>query len=222
MSTPDESSPAPIRVFVVDDHEMVRRGLAAFLSAVDDFEWAGEAAGGEPALAAINTLAHEGRLPDVALIDLMMPGLDGVATVRRLAAAHPTVRSVVLTGFSDAARIDAVVASGAAGFLLKDASPSEVETAIRAAIRDEFYLDSAMTRRLAGLTPLPAELSTLSPRELEVLGLLGRGLSNIDLAQRLGISERTARTHVSNILAKLHVPSRTQAALLASHAGLSD
>lgn len=210
-----------LRVFVIDDHEMVRRGLQAFLSMVSDFQWVGDAADAETGLALIGEMVEKGLGPHVALIDLMLPGMDGAQAASHIAESFPDVRSIVLTGFDGADRVPALVAMGGSGFLLKDAAPEEVEAAVRAAARDEFYLDPAVARRVTQPGPERSMFESLSVREREVLQLLGKGLSNHDIAAALHISERTARTHVSSVLAKLGVGSRTQAALVAVRLELS-
>lgn len=210
-----------LRVFVIDDHEMVRRGLQSFLSLVPDFEWVGDAPDAEAGVSEIGRMAAVGHAPHVVLIDLMLPGMDGVEAAGRLAESYPEVRAIVLTGFDSSDRVPGLVARGGAGFLLKDAAPEEVEAAVRAAARDEFYLDPAVARRVAQRTPEEVALDSLSMREREVLQLVGEGLANQDIAARLHISERTARTHVSNVLTKLGVTSRTQAALIAARSGLA-
>ncbi|HAS32272.1 MAG TPA: DNA-binding response regulator [Microbacterium sp.] len=212
---------AQLRVFVIDDHQMVRRGLESFLSLVPDFEWVGDAPDAESGIARISELADAGRAPDVVLVDLMLPGMDGAEAAAWLSSAYPDVRSIVLTGFDSADRVPAIVARGGSGFLLKDAAPAEVEAAVRAAARNEFYLDPAVARRVAQRTPEQSKVERLSARERQILELLGVGLSNQDIARRLHISERTARTHVSSVLMKLGVESRTQAALIAARAGLA-
>ena len=224
----------PIRVLIVDDHAMVRRGMRDFLDLHDDLAVVGEAADGLAALEACATL-----LPDVVVMDLLMPGLDGIATTTLLKARHPSIEVVAITSFIEEDRIAAAIEAGASGFLLKDAEADDLATAIRAAHHGEVYLDPAVagivTRRLrrdargtgrgrgrpadgegpAFVTPGTSGLDTLTARETEVLGGVARGLSNRAIADELGITERTARTHVSNILAKLGLTSRTQAALLA-------
>ncbi|MER7606177.1 response regulator transcription factor [Nocardioides sp. NPDC127503] len=210
-----------ISVFVVDDHEVVRRGIASFLEFADGITFVGEASDGREALDRLGVMDAQGLLPDVVLMDLQMPRLDGAETVALIAERHPTVRTVILTSFSEVERVQAALANGASGYVLKDAASSEVEAAIRATQRDEVFIDAAvagsLTKRLRG----PGHgVGALSPRERDVLVLVGRGLSNHAIAERLSISERTARTHVSKILTKLDLSTRTQAALVAVREGL--
>ncbi|OPX13259.1 response regulator transcription factor [Mycobacterium sp. AT1] len=218
--TPDEQR-GPIRVLTVDDHAVVRRGIMSFLASIEDIEAIGEAGDGQEALEKLSAFAAHGQLPDVVLLDLKMPKMDGVETAQEISRRFPSVRIVVLTSFGEIERVHAALENGAAGYLLKDADPSEVEAAIRASTRDEVFLDAAVARQLTHQMVAPAMgLGSLSIRERDVLVLVGRGLSNKAIAIELTISERTARTHVSNLLAKLHLTSRTQAALLAVREGL--
>ena len=208
---------APITLFLVDDHDVVRRGLRAYVEVLPDLEVVGEAADGEQAIARIGALAAAGAAPDVVLMDLVLPGLDGVDTTAELLRRHPRLRVLVLTSFGGQQRVRTALAAGAAGYLLKSADVDEVATAIRAVARGEVHLDAESAGYLA---EEQAGLRALTPRELEVLGLLAEGCSNQEIARRLAITERTARTHVSNLLGKLHLGSRTQAALLAQQEGL--
>jgi len=211
----------PVRVLVVDDHAVVRRGIRAYLEALDGMEVAGEAGDGEAALDALAGLAARGRLPEVVLLDLVMPGTDGVSATARITAAHPSVRVVVLTSFGETERVHAALAAGASGYLLKSAGPDEVAAAVRAAARDEVFLDPVVARRLTRqLVSPPTGLGALTEREREVLVLVAGGRSNREIGQALVITERTARTHVSNVLRKLGLSSRTQAALVAVREGL--
>ena len=211
-----------IRVLVVDDHEVVRRGLHAFLDGEPDLEVIADADGGEEALDAFSRLDAEGRRPDVVLMDLQMTPMDGIETTRRVRDLYPGVEVVALTSFAEKERVRAALDSGAAGYLLKDSQPAEVAAAVRSAHRGEIQLDPAVTR------PLISDLksggdgvtSLLTSRELEVLRLVGAGKANKEIAADLVISERTARTHVSNVLRKIGVSSRTQAAVLAVREGL--
>jgi DNA-binding NarL/FixJ family response regulator len=210
---------------VVDDHAVVRRGLQAFLDTEPDIEVVGDAGGGADALVLLQRLAAEGRLPDVVLMDLEMEPLDGIASTRRIRGAFYGVEVVALTSFSDEDRVHAALEAGASGYLIKDADADEVAVAIRAAHRGEMQLDPAVARRL--MNSLRAETTgdpgaALTSRELEVLQLVGAGAPNKTIAARLDISERTARTHVSNILRKLGLHSRTQVALWAVRSGLAD
>jgi DNA-binding NarL/FixJ family response regulator len=213
----------PVRVFVVDDHTVVRRGLQAYLEMVDDMEVVGEAADGQEALEAIAALAAEGRPPEVVLMDLLMPGMDGVAATAAITERFPELGVVAMTSFAQADMVHGALQAGAAGYLLKDAEADEVAAAIRAARRGEVHLDPAIARQLTRslVTPRAQSVDALTEREREVLVLVAKGLSNQQIADVLVISERTARTHVSNILGKLGVASRTQAALLAIREGIA-
>lgn len=202
-----------IRVLLVDDHGVVRRGLRGYLELLDDIEVVGEADNG---LTGVELAAQ--LTPDVVLMDLVMPQLDGIAAIGRIKAAQPDVQVVALTSFIEEEKVIAALEAGASGFILKDAEADDVATAIRAAHNDEVHLDPAAARILANgmrtRSAAPA-VEPLTERELEVLALVGRGRSNKEIASDLGITERTARTHVSNILGKLGLASRTQAALYA-------
>jgi DNA-binding NarL/FixJ family response regulator len=212
---------APIRVLVVDDHAVVRRGVVAYLEAIEDLEVAGEAGNGQEALDFLARAAAHRELPDVVLMDLQMPGMDGVTATGEVVRRFPDVRVVILTSFGETERVHAALERGASGYLLKDAGPTEVDAALRAAVRDEVFLDAAVTRRLTQEMRTPrAGLGVLTAREKEVLVLVAEGQSNKDIARRLDISERTARTHVSHLLTKMGLTSRTQAALLAVKEGL--
>ena len=215
-----------IRILLVDDHAMVRRGMRDFLELHPDLEVVGEAADGSAALALVEEL-H----PDVVVMDLLMPLVDGIEATRRIKASAPEVEVVALTSFVEESRVVAAIEAGAAGFLLKDAEADDLAAAIRAAAAGEVHLDPAaaviVARRLRVGRPGAVDgddpsqrLLGLTARERDVLDGVARGLSNRAIAAELGITERTARTHVSNILAKLALSSRTQAALLAAEHGI--
>lgn len=202
-----------IRVLVVDDHGVVRRGLRGYLELLDDIEVVGEAENG---LIGVEMSAQ--LVPDVILMDIVMPQLDGIGAIERIKAAQPGVQIVALTSFIEEDKVLAAIESGASGFILKDADADDVAAAIRAAHNDEVHLDPAAARVLAKGMRTRFEqqpVESLTERELEVLSLVGHGRSNKEIATDLGITERTARTHVSNILGKLDLQSRTQAALYA-------
>ena len=215
---------APIRVLLVDDHAMVRRGMRDFLSLHDDIEVVGEAADGSDAVTRADELQ-----PDIVVMDLMMPNLDGIEATARIKAAHPELEVIALTSFIEEARVVAAIEAGASGFLLKDAEADELAAAIRAAAAGEVHLDPAVASIVARRMRDPGRggasgpddgMASLTARERDVLIRVARGLPNRQIAADLGITERTARTHVSNILAKLGLASRTQAALLAVQHGL--
>jgi DNA-binding NarL/FixJ family response regulator len=216
--TPDDV----IRVMLVDDHAIVRRGLQAYVDTVATLRVVGEAADGQQAVDRLQQWQTLGEpLPDVILMDLQMPRMGGVEATEVIARAHPEVKVVVLTSFGEVERVHAALAAGAAGYLLKDAEPEEVAVAVRAAAAGEVHLDSAVARQLTRRMAAPrVGLTSLTAREREILTLVAQGHSNRDIADRLVISERTARTHVSNVLTKLQLSSRTQAALLAIREGL--
>ena len=199
-------------MLVADDHPFVRQGLRTFLALQDDFEIAGEAADGEEAVEKVEAL-----LPDVVVMDLVMPKLDGIEAIRRIRDLSPTTRVLVLTSFLEDDKVFPAVKAGAAGYLLKDVEPADLARAIRTVMRGEALLHPSVASRLmqelSGSDASPTE--QLTERELDVLRLLARGLSNKAIALELHVSEKTVKTHVSNILAKLHLADRMQAALYA-------
>jgi DNA-binding NarL/FixJ family response regulator len=212
----------PIRVLLADDHDVVRRGLRAFLSELPDIEVVGEASDGDEVL---NYLAamDERQLPDVVVMDLVMPQRDGVSTTTELRQRYRDIEVIVLTSFVEGERVREVMQAGAKGYLVKDAAVDDIAAAIRTVRRGEVHLDPTATTRLAATLHMPpGPPPQLTDRETEILGLIGQGRSNQEIADHLVISERTVRTHVSNILGKLGLTSRTQAALFAVRAGLAD
>jgi NarL family two-component system response regulator LiaR len=207
-----------IRILVVDDHAVVREGLRAFLELQEEFEVVGEAGDGAEAV----ELAERLR-PDVVLMDLVMPGLDGVGAMQRLRERLPSSRVIVLTSFAEDDRLLPAIQAGAAGYLFKNAQPSELARAVRAAHAGEALLDPAVAARLVDAiaqAPDTEPSEQLTPREREVLELIGRGLSNKLIARELEIAEKTVKAHVGHLLAKLGVTDRTQAALYAVRAGI--
>jgi two-component system, NarL family, response regulator LiaR len=207
-----------IRVLLVDDHPVVRQGLRALLSTHEGIEVVGEADDGEAAVAAADRLS-----PDVVLMDVVMPGLDGVEALRRIGERRPQTRVVMLTSYADERRAMEAVDAGASGFLLKDASPRDVAAAIRAAHRGEAVLNPAVAAKLlAERRRPPAAHADLTARELDVLRLIARGLQNKQIAAELHVSEKTVKTHVSAILRKLGVTDRTQAAMYAVRERLAE
>jgi DNA-binding NarL/FixJ family response regulator len=212
-----------IRVLVVDDHAVVRRGLLAFLESEPDLAVVGEADGGAEALDLLARLDSDGRLPDVVVMDLKMAPVDGIVSTREIRARYSGVEVVALTSFGEEQRVYAALEAGASGYLLKDSDAGEVSAAIRAAHRGELQLDPAVARRVtlsARAGRRGALAGNLTAREREILRLLGAGKANKEIAAELSISERTVRTHVSNILGKLGLSSRTQAVLWAVREGL--
>ena len=204
----------PIRVLLVDDHAVVRRGLRSFLDLLDDMDVVGEAENGRVAVDEARRLR-----PDVILMDLLMPEMSGLEAIAAIKQGQPEVEIVAVTSFIEEEKVTSALEAGATGYLLKYAEAEEVASAIRAAYAGEVTLDPAVTRLLAQRMRArktdPEPVEPLTEREREVIALLGRGASNKDIAAELFITERTARTHVSNILGKLGLTSRTQAALYA-------
>jgi NarL family two-component system response regulator LiaR len=211
-----------IRVFITDDHAIVRKGIRALLTTEPTLEVVGEAANGADALPKIAALR-----PDVILMDLEMPELDGVETIRRLTASEPGARILVLTSFATEEKVFPAIKAGALGYLLKDSSPNELVSAIRNVYRGQSSLHPKIAWMLLRELSAPPENppaqspDPLTEREVDVLRLVARGLSNQEIAGELVISTTTVYTHVSNILSKLHLASRTQAALYALREGLA-
>ena len=223
-------APDPIRVMIVDDHAVVREGLRTFLQLQDGIEVVGEAADGEQAVARASEL-----IPDVILMDLVMPHLDGIGAMRALRERALPSRVIVLTSFLDDERLMPALQAGAAGYLLKDVEPAELARAVRVACADEAVIDPTVAARLlhtlsgdgdrdgrrgAGAVTAADAIDQLTRREREVLELIAVGHSNKRIALELGVAEKTVKTHVGHLLAKLGVADRTQAALLAVQNGL--
>ena len=207
-----------VRVLLVDDHPVVRQGLRALLSTQDGIEVVGEADDGEAAVAAAERLS-----PDVVLMDVVMPGMDGVEALRRIGERRPQTRVVMLTSYADERRAMEAVDAGASGFLLKDASPRDVAAAIRAAHRGEAVLHpSVAAKLLAERRRPPAAHADLTARDEAQHLQLARGLQNKQIAAQLHVSEKTVKTHVSAILRKLDVTDRTQAAMYAVRERLAE
>lgn len=202
----------PIRVLIADDHPVVRQGLRGFLETYADITVIAEADNGAQAVA----LALE-HVPDVILMDLLMPEMDGVEAIEQVVAASPATRIIVLTSYTEDEYLLPAMRAGAMGYQLKDADPEDLVSAIRAAARGQTTLHPSVAARLVRGVDHPGEdsLADLSERELDVLRLIARGMSNKEIAKELVISEGTVKSHVSNILSKLHLAHRTQAALYA-------
>ena len=210
----------PITVLLVDDHEMVRRGVRAFLETQPDISVVAEAGSGEEAV----RLAAE-HAPDVALMDLIMPGMDGVEATRRLTSQSPRTRVVMLTSYHDDEHVFPAIRAGALSYVLKEIGPGELAEAVRKAAAGEAVLHprvaARVVRELHGARrDEPNAFRELSNRELEVLKLIADGLNNAEIAGRLYVSEKTVKSHVSNILGKLHLADRTQAAVYAWRQGV--
>jgi two-component system, NarL family, response regulator LiaR len=209
-----------IRVLIADDHAILRKGIRALLGTEPDMEVVGEAADG------LETVARARALrPDVILMDLVMPNLDGIEATRQITAEQPGVRILVLTSFAADDKVFPAIKAGALGYVLKDSGPAELVRAIHQVHQGQPSLEPAIAlkvlRELSHPPQQPLTLDPLTERELEVLRLLAQGKSNREIAEQLVIAELTVRTHVSNILGKLHLASRTQAALYALKEGLA-
>ncbi len=210
-----------IEVLIVDDHGVVRQGLRTYLELLDDIEVIGEAENGLEAMAQVRQ--HQ---PDVVLMDLVMPEMDGIEATRQVSAISPSTRVIVLTSFADDEKVFPAIKAGATGYLLKDVSPGDLANAIRAVHAGETHLHPDITKKLVDQLasprsdprPTPDELT---PRELEVLRLIAQGKSNREIARALAISDKKVKTHVSNILSKLHLADRTQAAIFAHRHGVA-
>jgi len=210
----------PIRVLIADDHAILRKGIRALLGTEPDIEVAGETADGLETVAQAKALC-----PDVILMDLVMPNMDGIEATRRITAEQPGIRILVLTSFAADDKVFPAIKAGALGYILKDSGPSELVQAIHQVYQGQPSLEPAialkMLQELAHPPQRPPTPDPLSEREMEVLRLLAQGKSNREIAEQLVIAELTVRTHVSNILGKLHLASRTQAALYALKEGLA-
>jgi DNA-binding NarL/FixJ family response regulator len=204
-----------IRLLIADDHAVVRTGLEHLVATFDDVELVASAANGQDAVDASGL-----HRPDVVLMDLEMPVLDGIEATRRIVAADPRIAVVVLTSFSDRDQILRALDAGAVGYLLKDAEPSELASAIRAAARGEAPLDPRAGRAVLHARATGSPLDALSEREREVLALVARGLPNKLIARELAISEKTVKTHLTSVFRTIGVSDRTQAALWAERNGL--
>ncbi len=218
----DSPTGSPIRVIIVDDQTLVRTGFRMILATEPGIEVVGESANGAEAL---DEVARSG--PDVVLMDIRMPAMDGLEATRRIAASHPGTRVVILTTYDLDEYVFEALRAGASGFLLKDAPPDQLVAAIRVAAGGDALLSPSVTRRLveefarspAGTRPVPA-LKELTARELEVLKLIARGQSNAEIAETLVVGEATVKTHVARILDKLECRDRVQAVVLAYESGL--
>ena len=211
---------ATIRVVIADDHAIVRSGIRALLATEPDIAVVGEATNGEEAV-----LAAEQLRPDVILMDLVMPESDGITAIRQIAASLPDVRILVLTSFAGDNQVFPAIKAGALGYLLKDTGPEDLVRAIRQVYRGESSLHPQIARKVLRELARPAERpptpEPLTAREVAVLRLVARGLSNGQIGEQLGISEPTVRTHMSNILSKLHLATRIQVALYALREGIA-
>jgi len=209
-----------IRVYITDDHQIVRRGIRQLLSTEAGIEVVGEASNGREAVADMDKLK-----PDIVLMDLVMPVMDGIEAIRQIKAGHPSIQILVLTSFATDDKVFPAIKAGALGYLIKDTSPEELINAIRQVHRGEPTLHSSIAQKLlkeiSHSSEQPVSPDPLTDREVEVLKLIARGLSNQEIAETLVVSVATVYTHVSRVLDKLHLASRTQAALYALREGLA-
>jgi NarL family two-component system response regulator LiaR len=211
---------ATIRVLVVDDHAIVRRGIRALLAEIEDVDVVGEAVDGQEAIAQADALS-----PDVVLMDLVMPGVDGIESTRQITMHEGGPRILVLTSFAGDDKVFPAIKAGALGYLLKDSEPADLVSAIRQVYRGEPSLQPSIAQKVLNEvrrpSPRPPTPDPLTDREMEVLQLVSRGLSNPEIASRLVVTEATVRTHVSHILSKLHLANRVQATLYALQEGIT-
>jgi len=209
-----------IRVYITDDHQIVRRGIRQLLSTETGIEVVGEASNGKEAVADVDKLK-----PDIVLMDLVMPVMDGIEAIRQIKASHPSIQILVLTSFATDDKVFPAIKAGALGYLIKDTGPEELIEAIRQVYKGEPTLHSSIAQKLlkeiSHALDQPSSPDPLTEREVEVLKLIARGLSNQEIAETLVVSVATVYTHVSKILDKLHLASRTQAALYALREGLA-
>jgi NarL family two-component system response regulator LiaR len=199
-----------IRVMIVDDHAVVRSGLGAFLAVVPDLDLVGEAENGEQAVVRVKTL-----LPDVILMDLMMPGMDGVTATRLIKEHNPSIQIIALTSFQEDELVQNAMKAGAIGYLMKNVSARELDVAIRAAKEGKMILSPEAAQSLVRATQQAAETETLTVREQEILKLMVEGLNNAEIAERIVVSLSTVKYHISNILMKLGVDNRVAAVTMA-------
>jgi len=211
---------SPIRVLIIDDHAIVRKGIRALLEQVEHIEVVGEASDGREAVAQAESLR-----PDVILMDLVMPEMDGIAAIRQITTDQPGVRILMLTSFAGDDQVFPAIKAGALGYLLKDSDPEDLLAAVESVYRGEPSLSPAIAQKVLSELKQPSDRpptpDPLTDREVEVIQLVAKGLSNRDIAERLVVTEATVRAHVSNILSKLHLANRTQAALYALRKGLA-
>ena len=207
-----------ISVVIVDDHALVRQGLRTFLDLHDDIQVTGEAANGVEAVERVSQLR-----PDVVLMDLVMPEMDGIEATKRIRSICPDTKVIVLTSFTEDEKLFPSIKAGAMGYLLKNVSPGDLVNAIKAAHRGEAQLNPEIARRLmdeVSNKPSTSGTEELTRREMDVLRLIAQGRNNRGISEELVLSEKTVKTHVSNILGKLHLADRTQAAIYAINQGL--
>jgi NarL family two-component system response regulator LiaR len=211
----------PIRILIADDHQLVRQGLMALLSVKPGIEVVGQAADGVEAVELANSLE-----PDIILLDLLMPNKDGIETTREIKADDPDARILIITSFAEDENVYQAIKAGALGYLLKDSSPQELMQAIHDVCGGRLSLHPNIALKLIEELNRPTDIKPtedpLTEREVEVLKLVAKGRSNQEIAEKLVVSERTVGAHVSNILSKLHLANRTQAALFALRTGLTD
>ncbi len=214
-------SPSPIRVLVVDDHQIVRKGTIALLTEIDDLEIVGEASNGVEAVEQVNHLQ-----PDVVLMDLIMPQMDGIEAIGHITAQHHETAVIALTSFATDDKVFPAIKAGALGYYLKDSNPEDLIQAIRQVHRGEPSLHPTIAQKVLHEVSRPRtqekpDVDPLTTREIEVLRLVAQGWSNLQIAEQLIIAEVTVRTHVSNILGKLHLANRVQATLYALNEGIA-